>query len=250
MLAWCCKGTEAGREGDFLCLCIAQRLLLYLWLSLCSGWHPWNQYRRAQGTGSLQLKHDPCGKQLLLQQQSEQKSLGSSRTPQKCWAVRNCWWLSLTWGEHVPRARVPSPTATEILPVQTSGAVQDTQVGQTWADSYKTVISHSNQQDRLHAWISHSESELHDAASVGNGFPVLKMFASVAGTGVGKQQMSMRQTAKGITLECPGSAAKLSTFLVSVTARKSNTSGTGGVEHLGKLIPLSKFDFPFIKRVF
>lgn len=51
------------------------------------------------------------------------------------------------------------------------------------------------------------------------------MFTSVAGTEVGKQQMSMRQTAKGVTLECPRSAAKLSTFLISVTASKSNTSG-------------------------
>lgn len=68
-----------------------------------------------------------------------------------------------------------------------------------------------------------------DVASGGNGSFVSKMFTSAPGTEVGKQQMSMEQTAKAMTLGYTGAALKLSIFLISVTAkmpksaRKSNT---------------------------
>lgn len=66
--------------------------------------------------------------------------------------------------------------------------------------------------------------------------------------------MSIRQTAKVITLGCTGSALKLSTFLISVTAKMTKPrgrvtpEGTVGVESLGKQTLLSRLDFPFMQR--
>lgn len=100
--------AELGREGDLLCLCLLRGFCFACgWACLLDGTHETGTEGQP-GTGSLQLKQDPCGEKL-----SEQESSSTNGRNVELPGIELVAQPGIR--EHRPRGS-PSHTARQILP--------------------------------------------------------------------------------------------------------------------------------------